>query len=152
MIGVHGGRCERADVHREVGTALRLPVRLPADVPLVLLPSRVGASRRRVCGEVFIGRRVFFRGSMFFLAAVLFLVLDRRSAVVERELECGSVEEGGGIGLFYVAPSLGAGVVVVVWCCCCRRSFGCMTFAAAAAVAVGLTDVVKSSRVYFARE
>lgn len=58
MIGVHGGRRERADVHREVGTALRLPVRLPADVPVVLLPSRVGAPRRRVCGEICIRRRV----------------------------------------------------------------------------------------------
>ena len=58
MIGVHGGRRKRADVHREIGAAFRLPVRLPADMPLVLLPRRMGAPRRRVCGELIIRRRV----------------------------------------------------------------------------------------------
>ena len=61
IIGVHGGRREGADVHREVGAALRLPLRLSTDVPLVLLSSRMGATRRRVCGEI-IGRRDYRSG------------------------------------------------------------------------------------------
>lgn len=51
VAGVHGGRREGADLHREVRPPVWLHFRLPADLPVVLLPGELGASRRGPRGE-----------------------------------------------------------------------------------------------------